>query len=82
MDDAVTPFNFHSLYHHMKLPSELKVGQDYAVFKRGISPMWEDNANESGGRWLINLERYGNEMDRIWLDVVRTFYNYVNFFKP
>ncbi|KAG6463530.1 hypothetical protein O3G_MSEX013921 [Manduca sexta] len=47
--------DFWRLYHHIKLPSELRQGHDYAVFKQGIRPMWEDDANKMGGRWLILL---------------------------
>ncbi|XP_050676104.1 eukaryotic translation initiation factor 4E1-like [Leptidea sinapis] len=64
--------DFWRLYHHIKLPSELRQGHDYAVFKKGIRPMWEDDANKMGGRWLINLERKqrNSDLDRFWLDVV------------
>lgn len=60
------------LYHHIKLPSELRQGHDYAVFKQGIRPMWEDDANKMGGRWLISLEKKqrNSDLDRFWLDVV------------
>lgn len=58
------------LYHHTKLPSELVSGQDYAIFKSGIRPMWEDPANRPGGRWFINLEQKFKVMDRVWVDLV------------
>ncbi|KAG6439628.1 hypothetical protein O3G_MSEX000934, partial [Manduca sexta] len=62
--------DFWCLYHHMKLPTELKVGQDYMVFKDGITPMWENEANKKGGRWIIGFEKKTfKEMDRIWLGV-------------
>ena len=64
--------DFWRLYHHIKLPSELRQGHDYAVFKHGIRPMWEDDANKMGGRWLISLEKKqrNSDLDRFWLDVV------------
>ncbi|XP_026490078.1 eukaryotic translation initiation factor 4E1-like [Vanessa tameamea] len=64
--------DFWRLYHHIKLPSELRQGHDYAVFKQGIRPMWEDDANKMGGRWLISLEKKqrNSDLDRFWLDVV------------
>lgn len=65
---------FFSIYNHIKLASELKVGCDYSLFKQGISPMWEDPRNENGGRWLLTLEkrhhRPGDIIDKFWLDVV------------
>lgn len=64
-----------SLYNHIKPASELRQGNDYSLFKRGIRPMWEDEANKRGGRWLINLEKKqrSNELDRYWLDIVSFF---------
>ncbi|CAH0729018.1 unnamed protein product, partial [Brenthis ino] len=59
------------LYHHMKVPSELALGQDYAIFKNNIRPMWEDAANIKGGRWLISFDKKRNiNMDNIWLFVI------------
>ncbi|XP_032511487.2 eukaryotic translation initiation factor 4E-1A-like isoform X1 [Danaus plexippus] len=55
------------LYHHMKLPSELEVGQDYAIFKKGISPTWEDEANTNGGRWIFSFGRNVSDLDSKWL---------------
>ncbi|CAG4976769.1 eukaryotic translation initiation factor 4E1-like [Colias croceus] len=64
--------DFWRLYHHIKAPSEIRQGHDYAVFKKGIRPMWEDDANKMGGRWLISLEKRqrNSDLDRFWLDVV------------
>ncbi|XP_022919027.1 eukaryotic translation initiation factor 4E-1A-like isoform X1 [Onthophagus taurus] len=64
--------DFWSLYNHIKLASELRQGCDYSLFKKGIRPMWEDDANKRGGRWLINLDKKqrGNDLDRFWLDVI------------
>ncbi|XP_014358610.2 eukaryotic translation initiation factor 4E1 [Papilio machaon] len=63
--------DYWSIYHHAKTPSELPIGQDYAVFKKGIRPMWEDPANEQGGRWLLTLDRKRDaELDNIWLYLV------------
>ncbi|XP_060522523.1 eukaryotic translation initiation factor 4E1-like [Cylas formicarius] len=64
--------DFWMLYNHIKPASELKHGSDYAVFRKGIRPMWEDPANRNGGRWLINLDRKqrSGELDRYWLDIM------------
>ena len=42
------------------------------VFQEGIQPMWEDDCNRLGGRWLVNLDRRkrGGELDRFWLETV------------
>ncbi|EDX09614.1 eukaryotic translation initiation factor 4E1 isoform X1 [Drosophila simulans] len=62
---------FWSLYHTIKSPAELKSGCDYAVFKKGIKPMWEDEANIKGGRWLVTVNKSAKaELDKIWLDIL------------
>ncbi|XP_075911456.1 eukaryotic translation initiation factor 4E-1A-like [Petromyzon marinus] len=48
---------FWSLYNHIQPASRLVAGCDYAVFKEGVTPMWEDPANVAGGRWLISLTK-------------------------
>lgn len=60
------------MYNHIQPPSDLKQGCDYSLFKKGIKPMWEDEANVRGGRWLINLDRKqrGNDLDNYWLEIV------------
>lgn len=54
------------------MASELRQGCDYSLFKKGIRPMWEDDANKRGGRWLINLlkNQRGNDLDKYWLEIV------------
>ncbi|KAF6205211.1 hypothetical protein GE061_019378 [Apolygus lucorum] len=64
--------DFWSLYNHIKAASELKPGSDYSLFKKGIRPMWEDDANKQGGRWLISLEKRQREidLDNCWLEIM------------
>jgi len=61
--------------NHIKPASELRVGTDYSLFKKGIRPMWEDVANKNGGRWLVSLEKKqrGPELNNCWLEVVSTY---------
>uniref|UniRef100_A0A2K6ENL2 Eukaryotic translation initiation factor 4E n=1 Tax=Propithecus coquereli TaxID=379532 RepID=A0A2K6ENL2_PROCO len=39
----------------------------------GIEPMWEDEKNKRGGRWLITLNKQQrrSDLDRFWLETVR-----------
>lgn len=64
--------DFWSLYNHIKLPSELRQGCDYGMFKQGIRPMWEDDANKLGGRWLINIDKRqrATDLDHFWLEIL------------
>lgn len=76
LQNEITSFDtvedFWSLYNHIKSPSEIKIGSDYSLFKKGIRPMWEDSANKQGGRWMISLSRNpkASEIDNLWLDVL------------
>ncbi|EDW25928.1 GL14400 [Drosophila persimilis] len=59
--------NFWSLYHHIKTPSQIKVGSDYCLFKDGIRPIWEDEANVNGGRWIVSFPKSATaEMNFFW----------------
>lgn len=39
----------------------------------GIKPMWEDDRNKLGGRWLMTLNKVQrhNDLDRYWMETVR-----------
>eukprot|EP00064_Thunnus_orientalis_P000242 superscaffoldBa00000012_g242 len=47
-------------------------GCDYSLFKDGIEPMWEDERNRRGGRWLITLSKQQRkaDLDRFWLETL------------
>ncbi|XP_037848688.1 eukaryotic translation initiation factor 4E type 1B [Chlorocebus sabaeus] len=63
---------FWALYSHIQLASKLSSGCDYALFKDGIEPMWEDSRNKRGGRWLVSLAKQQRhiELDRLWLETL------------
>ncbi|XP_054538621.1 eukaryotic translation initiation factor 4E isoform X1 [Pan troglodytes] len=62
--------DFWALYNHIQLSSNLMPGCDYSLFKDGIEPMWEDEKNKRGGRWLITLNKQQrrSDLDRFWLE--------------
>jgi len=64
--------DFWSIYNHIQLASKLSVGCDYSLFKEGVQPMWEDDRNRMGGRWLVNLSKNqrSTDLDRIWLETL------------
>jgi len=64
--------DFWALYNHIELASKLSAGCDYSLFKEGIKPMWEDEKNRHGGRWLINLDKKQRmtSLDNFWLEVM------------
>lgn len=50
---------------------------DFHMFKEGIKPVWEDNANCKGGKWILRLKK--GLSSRIWenllLAMIGNFYN-------
>nr|XP_020018402.1 eukaryotic translation initiation factor 4E type 1B [Castor canadensis] len=64
--------DFWGMYSHIQLASKLSSGCDYALFKDGIQPMWEDGRNKRGGRWLVSLAKQQRhiELDRLWLETL------------
>ncbi|XP_016052611.1 PREDICTED: eukaryotic translation initiation factor 4E type 1B [Miniopterus natalensis] len=64
--------DFWAMYSHIQLASKLSSGCDYALFKDGIEPMWEDARNKRGGRWLVSLAKQQRhiELDRLWLETL------------
>lgn len=65
---------YFSLFNHIKPAGELKNSSDYSLFKKGIRPMWEDDANKNGGRWLINIDKpTRDEINLCWLELVSEF---------
>lgn len=43
---------FWKYWKYLENPSKLSDGTKLHVFKRGIKPMWEDEANKNGGKWV------------------------------
>ncbi|KAK0245789.1 eukaryotic translation initiation factor 4E class I [Armillaria nabsnona] len=60
---------FWGLYNNIVAPSSLPQKANYYLFKEGIIPAWEDEANKNGGKWSIQLPRdkNRNNVDKMWL---------------
>ncbi|KAF5377645.1 hypothetical protein D9615_005350 [Tricholomella constricta] len=60
---------FWGLYNNIIPPSQLPQKANYYLFKEGIIPAWEDEANKNGGKWSIQLPREKNRgnVDKMWL---------------
>ncbi|BGO94187.1 hypothetical protein NBRC10512_001335 [Rhodotorula toruloides] len=75
-EEALTKvISFHSveefwgLYNNIVPPSMLGANSNYYLFKQGIKPAWEDEANAHGGKWSVQLPRgkYTDQIDAFWL---------------
>ncbi|KAJ7372448.1 translation initiation factor eIF4E [Desmophyllum pertusum] len=64
--------DFWGVYNYIQAASKLQSGCDYSLFKEGIEPMWEDERNRQGGRWLVNTQKNfrQQELDRLWLETL------------
>ncbi|KAJ5919981.1 Eukaryotic translation initiation factor [Penicillium verhagenii] len=60
--------SFWAVYSHLKHPSLLPTVSDYHIFKKGIRPVWEDEANKRGGKWIVRLKK--GVADRYWEDLL------------
>ncbi|KAL0951103.1 hypothetical protein HGRIS_007840 [Hohenbuehelia grisea] len=60
---------FWGLYNNIVPPSQLPPKANYYLFKEGIIPAWEDDANKNGGKWSIQLPKDKNRgnVDNFWL---------------
>ncbi|KAI1444835.1 translation initiation factor eIF4e [Annulohypoxylon stygium] len=52
-----TAEEFWQAYSHLKRPSSLPTVSDYHLFKKGIRPIWEDDENKLGGKWVLRLKK-------------------------
>jgi translation initiation factor 4E len=60
--------NFWTVYAHLKRPSMLPSVSDYHFFREGIRPVWEDDANCKGGKFIMRLKK--GVCDRYWEDLL------------
>lgn len=62
-----TAQHFWIVFRHLKHPSCLPMVSDYHFFKEGIRPVWEDDENRKGGKWIMRLKK--GVADRYWEDL-------------
>jgi translation initiation factor 4E len=63
-----TAQHFWQVYSHLKHPSGLPTVSDYHFFRDGIRPVWEDDENRKGGKWILRLKK--GVADRYWEDLL------------
>ena len=64
-----TAEEFWGLYQHMKRPNSLPRGCEFFLFKKGIKPLWEDAANQGGGRFLLSTKKHQSN-NKLWEDLL------------
>lgn len=63
-----TAHEFWRVYSHLKRPSSLPTVSDYHFFRDGVRPVWEDEENKKGGKWIMRLKK--GVIDRYWEDLL------------
>ncbi|KAI9459382.1 eukaryotic translation initiation factor 4E class II [Russula earlei] len=53
-------------FNWLKPPSKLERNSNYHLFKSGIKPMWEDEANANGGKWVLTMKNNPQLLDQCW----------------
>ncbi|CAL1708498.1 unnamed protein product [Somion occarium] len=59
--------SFCRYFNWLKPPSKLERNSNYHLFKAGIKPMWEDEANANGGKWVLTMKQNPQLLDRCWI---------------
>ncbi|GAM17283.1 hypothetical protein SAMD00019534_004580, partial [Acytostelium subglobosum LB1] len=64
---------FWTCFRKLKPPSKMPIGATYHLFKTGIVPIWEDEHNKEGGKWVMQFQGYNRSLyntDLIWENIV------------
>eukprot|EP01121_Diplochlamys_sp_Union-15-3_P012088 TRINITY_DN3579_c0_g1_i1.p1 TRINITY_DN3579_c0_g1~~TRINITY_DN3579_c0_g1_i1.p1 ORF type:complete len:200 (-),score=27.41 TRINITY_DN3579_c0_g1_i1:57-656(-) len=62
--------DYWTLYNHIVRPNDLQYSCDYQLFKAGIKPMWEDEANKRGGKYIIRVPKKTRLASKWWEDLL------------
>jgi translation initiation factor 4E len=57
------------VFSHLSRPHNLPNISDIHLFKLGIRPVWEDETNINGGKWIVRLKK--GLTDRYWESLVK-----------
>jgi hypothetical protein len=63
----------YSVHNNIVKVNHLEISSNYHVFKKGVRPEWEDEANANGGKFSIQFprNRTGEAINDYWLNLVR-----------
>jgi translation initiation factor 4E len=63
--------DFWRYYHHIVKPTEMECNANCHFFKKEIKPMWEDDNNANGGKWVVVVGKQDRPaLDAIWEGVL------------
>jgi translation initiation factor 4E len=67
---------FWRVFNNIKPASTLQVNSNYSIFREGVLPAWEDEANVEGGKFVLTLPKkdgkgaHQGKVDEYWLFTV------------
>jgi len=68
ISNVSTVEDFWRMYNNIMPPSGLCNGSNYHLFKEDIQPMWEDEHNRHGGKWIVAFPKGRKDsLDEYWL---------------
>eukprot|EP01120_Amphizonella_sp_Union-15-10_P003216 TRINITY_DN1361_c0_g1_i1.p1 TRINITY_DN1361_c0_g1~~TRINITY_DN1361_c0_g1_i1.p1 ORF type:complete len:229 (+),score=41.77 TRINITY_DN1361_c0_g1_i1:560-1246(+) len=65
--------DYWAYYNHLVRPNDLQYSCDYQLFKCGIKPLWEDDANKRGGKFIIRIPKKKRLASKWWEDLLLAF---------
>ena len=66
--DFDTVEDFWKIFQHLKKPEQLQNGIEFQLFKNEIKPLWEDEANQRGGRVSIKIKKDYTSL--VWEEII------------
>jgi translation initiation factor 4E len=69
--------DFWAVYSHLRRPNDLPNVSDYHMFRKGVRPVWEDEANVKGGKWICRLKKglVGRYWEKLVMAVIGEQFN-------
>ena len=61
---------FWEIFNNLKPASTLVPNSNYHIFREGVIPMWEDDANKKGGKFVLTMQKRDSKagkLDEWWL---------------
>eukprot|EP01126_Amoeba_proteus_P032030 TRINITY_DN3131_c0_g1_i3.p1 TRINITY_DN3131_c0_g1~~TRINITY_DN3131_c0_g1_i3.p1 ORF type:complete len:188 (-),score=28.95 TRINITY_DN3131_c0_g1_i3:146-709(-) len=60
-----TAEDFWACYNHLLRPEDIPYC-DLQLFRKGVKPLWEDEENKCGGKWIVTVPRGKKLSSRFW----------------
>ena len=58
--------DFWCLFNNVVAPTKLTMNSNFHIFKKGVLPMWEDETNKKGGKWVLSIPKQRRKSVDLW----------------